>query len=65
MHDTDAEYGRIDPEHYEPSPSTGWRETAAIMGAPDAHAVEESPEDETPNYEIMLRDTSPTLEVAT
>jgi hypothetical protein len=25
--------GRIDPDHYEPSPSTGWRETTIICGA--------------------------------
>ena len=27
---TDAD--RIDPDHYEPSPSTGWRETTIICG---------------------------------
>lgn len=35
-HDT----GRIAPDHHAPSPSTGWRETAALLDAPNAHAVE-------------------------
>jgi len=32
--------GSIDRDHYEPSPSTGWREIAEILHAPRAHAVE-------------------------
>lgn len=38
----DATSSRIDtePTVLEPSPSTGWRETAALLDAPNAHAVE-------------------------
>jgi hypothetical protein len=59
MYTPDA--GRTHAPTYEPSPSTGWRETAAIMHAPDAHTVEEigDLEDTT-----MFRESSITLEVA-
>jgi len=41
MHDPNADGGRrIDRDHYEPSPSTGWREATIICGGelPDDHA---------------------------
>jgi len=39
---TDAQRSKTntDRDHREPSPSTGWRETAEILDAPNAHAVE-------------------------
>jgi hypothetical protein len=33
MHDPDADDGRTDRDHREPSPSTGHRETASILDA--------------------------------
>jgi len=33
MYDTDADTGRIDPDHYERSPSTDWRATTRILAA--------------------------------
>lgn len=46
MHDTPPHDRRIDPDHREPSPSTGWRETALLLDAPNAHDAEDTTEDD-------------------
>jgi len=61
MNERHTDDGRID---YETSPSTGWRETAEIMHAPDAHAVEATSETDDLDDITMFRDSSTTFEVA-
>ena len=56
-----TEPGRIDPDHYETSPSCGTFDVAEIMGCPDAHAVEESDDLEDTT---MFQESSTMLEVA-
>lgn len=71
MYDTTPERPsrRIDPDHYEHSPSTGYEAIAEILHAPDAHSVE--PPDTTPDVcgaygchvdDGLLQVTTPTAE---
>lgn len=57
MYDT-PHYDRrsIDRDHYEPSPSTGFEETAEVLHAPQAHTVE--PPD-TGQFVVMIRTDPP------
>lgn len=66
MHDTDV--NAPDRTAYERSPSCGTFETAEIYGCPDAHDIEETPEDSEEIADLedttMLRESSIALEVA-
>jgi hypothetical protein len=69
MHESDADatHAPTDRELFEQSPSCDTFETAEIYGCPNAHAVEEAPDhDDALDLKdlIMLRDSSPRLEVA-
>jgi len=60
--------GRIDPDHYETSPSCGSFEVAAIYGCPDAHAVEADTDSHPDAVHLedtaMFHESSFSLEVA-